>query len=88
MSAPDPDAVALAHRLFDLARSGDTGRLAYLDAGVTTDLTDAPATRSSCSPAGPTLTAGSPRRSRPPGSSGGMRSTTGCWRVDRVVTDK
>ena len=39
---PDQDAVDLAHAMFDLARSGDTQRLAaYLDAGVPVDLTEA-----------------------------------------------
>lgn len=38
---PHPDAVELAHAIFDLARAGDTERLAgYLDAGVPVDLTD------------------------------------------------
>lgn len=37
---PDPDAVELAHRLFDLARAGDEQVLAYVDAGVPADLTD------------------------------------------------
>ena len=38
----DPDAVELAHRLFDLARAGETATLAgYLDAGVPVELTDA-----------------------------------------------
>lgn len=42
-AAPDDDAVALAHRLFDLARAGSTDPLAaYVDAGVPVDLTDAP----------------------------------------------
>lgn len=39
---PDPEAVALAHQLFDLARVGSTDELiAYVDAGVPVDLTDA-----------------------------------------------
>lgn len=37
---PDPDAVELAHRLFDLARAGDDQVLSYVDAGVPADLTD------------------------------------------------
>lgn len=37
----DPDAVELAHRLFDLARAGRADELvAYLDAGVPVELTD------------------------------------------------
>ena len=40
--APDPEAIELAHRLFDLAREGRADELAsYLDAGVPVDLTDA-----------------------------------------------
>lgn len=36
-----PEAVDLAHALFDLARRGDTARLAaYVDAGAPADLTD------------------------------------------------
>ena len=38
---PDPDAVDLAHRLFDLARAGDDSLLSYVGAGVPADLTDA-----------------------------------------------
>ena len=39
--APDDEAVALAHRLLDLARSGSTDELAaYVDAGVAVNLTD------------------------------------------------
>lgn len=39
---PDPRLVELAHQLFDLARAGDTERLAaYVDAGAPADLTDA-----------------------------------------------
>ncbi|MCH1866824.1 ankyrin repeat domain-containing protein [Nocardioides sp. CFH 31398] len=47
MVMPDPDApseeaVALAHRLLDLARGGAAAELlAYVDAGVPVDLTDA-----------------------------------------------
>ena len=42
MSDSDDEALALAHRLFDLARGGHTLELAgYLDAGVPIDLTDA-----------------------------------------------
>lgn len=45
MDAPLPDGsdpVALAHWLFDLARAGDTARVAaYVDAGAPADLTDA-----------------------------------------------
>ena len=38
----DADAVELAHRLFDLARAGATDELvAFVDAGVPVDLTDA-----------------------------------------------
>ena len=38
----DPDLVALAHQMLDLAREGGTQRLsAYVDAGVPVDLTDA-----------------------------------------------
>lgn len=38
----DPDLVALAHQMLDLAREGLTQRLtAYVDAGVPVDLTDA-----------------------------------------------
>ena len=42
MSEPDEDeAVALAHRLLDLARAGSTEALAaYVDAGVSVNLTD------------------------------------------------
>lgn len=41
MSEPTPDAVDLAHALFDLARQGQTERLAaYVDAGAPVDLTD------------------------------------------------
>ncbi len=39
---PDPELVELAHQVFDLARAGETERLAaYVDAGVPVDLTDA-----------------------------------------------
>jgi ankyrin repeat protein len=39
---PDPDLVALAHQVLDLAREGHAERLAaYVDAGVPVDLTDA-----------------------------------------------
>lgn len=39
---PDAELVELAHQMFDLARGGETERLAaYLDAGVPVDLTDA-----------------------------------------------
>ncbi len=43
MSDPiDPKLVELAHEMLDLARSGDTDRLlAYVDAGVPAELTDA-----------------------------------------------
>lgn len=41
-SGPDPDLVALAHQMLDLAREGGGERLtAYVDAGVPVDLTDA-----------------------------------------------
>ncbi len=37
----DDEALELAHRMFDLARHGETGRLAgYLDAGVPVEITD------------------------------------------------
>jgi ankyrin repeat protein len=40
--APDERLVELAHQMFDLARAGDTERLAaYVEAGVPVDLTDA-----------------------------------------------
>lgn len=35
-----PEAVELAHRLFDLARAGDTALLDYVDRGAPVDLTD------------------------------------------------
>jgi ankyrin repeat protein len=38
---PADAVVDLAHRLFDLARAGDAGLLAYLDAGAPVNLTDA-----------------------------------------------
>ncbi|MEJ7831817.1 MAG: ankyrin repeat domain-containing protein [Nocardioides sp.] len=39
---PDTELVDLAHQMLDLARNGQTERLlAYVDAGVPTDLTDA-----------------------------------------------
>lgn len=39
--SPDPEAVELAHRIFDLARDGGTSALsAYLRSGVPVDLTD------------------------------------------------
>jgi ankyrin repeat protein len=37
----DPDAIALAHRMFDLAREGSDELLTYLDSGVPVGLTDA-----------------------------------------------
>ncbi|MDT4935583.1 MAG: uncharacterized protein QOK11_3475 [Pseudonocardiales bacterium] len=41
MTTPDPEAVELAHRLLDLARTGSTAELVpYVDAGVPVDLTD------------------------------------------------
>lgn len=41
MTTPDEGAVALAHKLLDLARSGGTADLtAYLDAGAPVNLTD------------------------------------------------
>jgi ankyrin repeat protein len=41
-SEPDPEAVDLAYRLLDLARSGNAADLlGYIDAGVPVDLTDA-----------------------------------------------
>src|SRR5680860_392692 len=40
--APDERLVELAHRMFDLARAGETDQLsAYVEAGVPVDLTDA-----------------------------------------------
>jgi ankyrin repeat protein len=40
--APGEDLIELAHQMLDLARSGETERLAaYVDAGVPVDLTDA-----------------------------------------------
>ena len=40
--APDPELVELAHQMFDLARAGETERLAaYVESGVPVDLTDA-----------------------------------------------
>lgn len=36
-----PEAVELAHQLFDLARAGDTNLLAYVDRGAPAGLTDA-----------------------------------------------
>jgi ankyrin repeat protein len=37
----DPEAVELAHRIFDLAREGETSTLAgYLRSGISADLTD------------------------------------------------
>lgn len=42
MTDPDPELVALAHQVLDLAREGHHERLAaYVDAGVPVDLTDA-----------------------------------------------
>jgi ankyrin repeat protein len=42
MTDPDAEAVELAHRMFDLARDGSTDQLvAYIDAGVPVNLTDA-----------------------------------------------
>jgi len=41
-AAPDPELVELAHQMFDLARAGETARLAaYVESGVPVDLTDA-----------------------------------------------
>lgn len=41
-AAPDPELVELAHQMFDLARAGETERLAaYVESGVPVDLTDA-----------------------------------------------
>ena len=41
-TAPDDEAVALAHRLFQAAREGDTGLLrTYLDAGAPATMTNA-----------------------------------------------
>ena len=41
-AAPDPELVELAHQMFDLARDGETKRLAaYVETGVPVDLTDA-----------------------------------------------
>jgi uncharacterized protein len=41
-AAPDPELVELAHQMFDLAREGETERLAaYVETGVPVDLTDA-----------------------------------------------
>jgi ankyrin repeat protein len=37
----DPEAVALAHRMFDLARDGNDDLAGYVDAGVPVNLTDA-----------------------------------------------
>lgn len=37
----DPEVVALAQRLLDLARDGEASLLAYVDAGAPVDLTDA-----------------------------------------------
>ena len=40
--APDEKTIELAHQMFDLARQGETERLAaYVDAGVPVNLTDA-----------------------------------------------
>ena len=40
--APDEKTIELAHQMFDLARQGETDRLAaYVDAGVPANLTDA-----------------------------------------------
>ncbi|MEQ3548899.1 ankyrin repeat domain-containing protein [Pseudonocardia nematodicida] len=36
----DDQAVELAHRMFDLARSGDGQLISYLDAGVPVEITD------------------------------------------------
>jgi hypothetical protein len=36
-----PDVIALAHRMFDLAREGSSDLLGYLDSGVPANLTDA-----------------------------------------------
>ncbi len=42
MTEPHPELVEVAHFVLDLARAGDTARLAaYVDAGVPVDLTDA-----------------------------------------------
>ena len=41
-AAPDPELVELAHQMFDLARAGETERLAaYVESGVPVDLTEA-----------------------------------------------
>jgi ankyrin repeat protein len=41
MQEPDEETIAFAHRMFDLARNGDTAQLAaYLDAGVPANLTN------------------------------------------------
>ena len=41
-AAPEPELVELAHQMFDLAREGETERLAaYVETGVPVDLTDA-----------------------------------------------
>jgi ankyrin repeat protein len=41
-AASDPELVELAHQMFDLAREGETERLAaYVETGVPVDLTDA-----------------------------------------------
>jgi ankyrin repeat protein len=37
----DSDAIAFAHRMFDLAREGDQALIGYIDAGVPAGLTDA-----------------------------------------------
>jgi ankyrin repeat protein len=37
----DPEAIAFAHRMFDLARAGDDELLTYLDKGLPLGLTDA-----------------------------------------------
>jgi ankyrin repeat protein len=36
----DPDAIALAHKMFDLSRAGSDELLGFLDAGVPVGLTD------------------------------------------------
>lgn len=41
MPNADDEAVEFAHRMFDLARAGDAQLLAYVDAGVPVELTDA-----------------------------------------------
>ena len=38
----DPEAIAFAHRMFDLAREGSEGLPGYVDEGLPAGLTDAP----------------------------------------------